>query len=218
MCKITNEAQILKGDIEMIKLHRLKNVLSTYRNIVLKTMDERDNIEHGSYDDFIDEVMDQYTSMWDKDMGSTLNKEHQAYSIVAIALYKVLTTKYNVSKKNAIELIHVLTFKAAEQIFEDMSFVQMAYYLMCNKPYLRQLILRSLTEFEMTDMVDHLEEYELDEVLNYELKETNLNTFFEEQGVPELILLNEKVDAILEEFVEAHFTKNQKSFSIDDLF
>lgn len=198
------------GGYIVVSVHRLREVLYAYKEII--------PVEEDNYEKFVVHASQLYSLIMEKEESKILNSEHRAFACTVVALYKCFVDEYKIEEEVAIELIHVLTFKATERILEDMSFVQVAYYLMCNKPYLRQLIFKSLSQFNDTDMEDHLEEYQLDQVLESELKDTNINEFFKKMDVPELCAIDDKIDAILEEFVDVHFTKRQKKFTLEDIF
>ncbi|WP_105619434.1 hypothetical protein [Vallitalea okinawensis] len=196
----------------MIKVHRLQEVLSIYKSIVLKKIDLE------SYDDFMIKVIDEYIEYYNDEDKMELNEHHMAFAVPAIAIYSVLVNHYQLSKEDAIELIYQLTYRATEKIFDDLSFVQMAYYLICNKPFLKQLMLRSLSEFNPIDIEDSLVEHELNHILDKDLDESTMVDYFINKGKPELKELAARIEMIIEEFVDTHFSKHQKKFTIEDFY
>lgn len=196
----------------MIKIHRLQEVLGVYKSIVLKKIDLE------SYDDFMIKVIDEYIEYYNDEDKMELNEHHMTFAIPAIAIYTVLVNHYHMSKEDAIELIYQLTYRATEKIFDDLSFVQMAYYLICNKPFLKQLMLRSLSEFNPTEIEDSLVEHKLNHILDKELDESTMVDYFIKKGKPELKELTARIEMIIEEFVDTHFSKHQKKFTIEDFY
>lgn len=194
----------------MIKLHRLQEVLCANKQLILT------QIEENKYHNFINKVMDAYIELLEDDDKNMMNEEHIPFGIASLALFRTLHEDYFMDKKQSVELIYTITFKSTEKIFDDLSFVQMAYYLICNKPFLKQLILRSLSEFHPTDMEDIIDEQALDPVLEKDLQDSNIGEYFIKRKAPELVLLLKKADNIIEEFVDKHFTKHQKNFSLED--
>lgn len=196
-----------------MKVYRLEEVLALYDDVF------EDFIEEQHYDNFVERVIGSYSKLWELEHNElTMTPELKAYVLPCVALFKVLTEDYSRTCEDAINRIYQLTYKATEGIYSDLSFVQVAYYLMCNKPFLKQLMLHSLSEFSPTDIEDSLEEHEVSEVLNHDLRKSEMASYFEGIGKPELINIIKKIEYIIEEYAEKHFSEHQKRLTIADIY
>lgn len=192
-------------------VNRLREVLQAHESLLTAHV-------AGDYKDFVNLVCEHYNGFVEDIMGYTMISELKAYAIPCLALYTTLTNEHNVSKEQAVELIYQLTYNVTEDIYTDMSFVQVAYYLMCNKPFLKQLMLHSLAKFSPTDIQDSLEEHEVDEGLHGNLEHSDLATYFQRANQSELLSLLKKLDQVIEVYAKKHFTAEQRNLTVLDLF
>lgn len=195
-------------------LERFKQVLNTYKELLLNIVGS--NIE--DYDTLESNILSKYGEINRQIDKEEFNKYHIAFIVPVISIYKVLRNKYNVPIKQAIDVIYSIIYYRTEAIFNDFSFVQLAYYIICNKPYLKQLMLMSICEFQGSLVEDSLQEHIIDDELQDDLNNSEINIILKKQNVPELSALLVKVDEIIDEFVETHFTRHKRKLSLEDIF
>jgi len=195
----------------MLKFYRLLKVLGQFKEVFINKIPEQ------SYEDFNNKVYEQYTLIKDDVIEFDIDKRYMNFAVPVVAIYKVLHEEYGISTEESIEMIYEITYCSTEKIFIDLSFIQMAYYVMCNQGFLNHLILSSLAEFRPEDMEDALEELKKDMELDQDIIDDRLDKYFDYRGVPELKKILTRVSQIIERYVAIHFTQYQKNLTLEDI-
>lgn len=171
-------------------------------------------------DDFTEKVIKKYKELFaqKKRYRCSLNEYYFNWGVAIVSIYQILKQDEKIEIHQCLDFLYQLTYETTKDLFIDLSFVQMAYYLICNRVFLKQLMLNSLSAFDPTHIEDFLEEYEKDEELEGVMADSGLVEYFKEQGVPELIPLLERVDHIIDEYANETFTAKQKSLTLEDFF
>lgn len=195
----------------MVKFYRLLKVLGQFKEVFINKIPEQ------SYENFNNKVYEQYTLIKDDVNKFDIDKKYMNFAVSAVTIYKVLHEEYGISTEESIEMIYEITYCSAEKIFIDLSFIQMAYYVMCNQGFLNQLILSSLSEFRPEYMEDSLVELKKDMELNQDIISDKLDEYFEYREVPELKEILTSISRIIERYVATHFTQYQKNLTLEDI-
>lgn len=175
---------------------------------------------------FLDEtalkrIIEQATSNYDKlvkdqhKYAPMINEYYLNWGVAMVAIYRAFQQE-NVEHDSILNFLYQLTYNTTKDIFLDLSFVQMAYYLICNRVFLKQLMLNAVSIFDPTHIENILEEQEADYELEGRMEESGLAAYFQEQGVPELIPLLERLDHLIDEYADEIFTKKQKELTLED--
>jgi len=197
-----------------IHMERFMEVLENQKDKISLLINEQ------QVEEFTAKVLQRYTELrlQKKEYMSILNEYYFNWGVAIVAIYQILQQYTGIELDQCLDFLYQFTYDITKDIFVDLSFVQMAYYLICNRVFLKQLMLNSIASFDPTHVEDILEEHERDYELEGSMMESGLIQYFRDQGVPELIPLLEKMEHLIDEYADQTFTKKQKSFTLEDFF
>lgn len=195
----------------MLKGKRLTFVMEDCKNMITEVIPQE------KYEEFLDKVKEVYVGLRQEEYAFDIDENYYNWLTAIVSVFSVLKNYYQVPGDQAIQVIHKMTYQTTEKIFNKLSLIQMTYYLICDRGFLKQLILNSLAAFDKSQVENTLDGSDKRGVAEGSDVEQNVKEYLNYHQASELMELFQRLDTIIDDFIMDNFRKKKKIITLDEL-